>query len=202
LISPDSFVPHAERSGKIQQIDRWVFEACVVQLAATDVSVCIAANLSARSLEDAGFPGFLRDTLQLHAVDPRRLHIELTETSGIGDPITARRRIGALRSLGCALHLDDFGTGFSSFAQLKLLEVDTIKIDGAFIRHLQSDSTNRLFVTSMIEIAHDLKKTVIAEQVEDAETLDILRRLGVDFVQGYHLGRPSARIFDPAPQTE
>ena len=110
--------------------------------------------------------------------------------------------IGVLRSLGCALHLDDFGTGFSSFAQLKLLEVDTIKIDGLFIRHLQSDSTNRLFVTSMIEIANDLKKTVIAEHVEDAETLDILRNLGVDFVQGFHLGRPSARIFDSAPQTE
>jgi diguanylate cyclase (GGDEF)-like protein len=200
LISPAEFVPHAERSGKIRQIDRWVFEACTLQLAATEASVCIAANLSARSLEDASFPGFLRDTLQRHDVDPRRLHIELTETSAIGDPMAARQMIDTLRGLGCAVHLDDFGSGFSSFAHLKLLNVDTIKIDGVFIRNLQSDSSNRLFVASMIEIAHDLKKTVVAEHVEDAHTLDILRRLGVDLVQGFHLGRPSARLMDVGPR--
>jgi diguanylate cyclase (GGDEF)-like protein len=196
VISPAEFIPHAERSGKIRQIDRWVFEACVAQLASADPAVCIAANLSARSLEDSSFPGFLRGLLQRRDLDPRRLHIELTETSAISDPLVARQLIDTLRGLGCAVHLDDFGSGFSSFAHLKLLEVDAIKIDGVFIRNLQSDSSNRLFVSSMIEIAHDLNKIVVAEHVEDAATLDILRSLGIDLVQGFHLGRPTERLKD------
>ncbi|MDO9313900.1 MAG: EAL domain-containing protein [Burkholderiaceae bacterium] len=196
VLPPVEFVLHAERSGKIRQIDRWVFEACVGQLAATAASVCIAVNLSARSLEDPGFPRFLREILSQRDVDPGRLHIELTETSAISDPMAAQRFIGELRSLGCAVHLDDFGSGFSSFAQLKLLDVDAIKIDGAFIRNLQSDSTNRLFVASMINIAHSLKKVVIAEHVEDVATLDLLRGLGVDFVQGFHFGLPGPDALD------
>ncbi len=194
LISPDSFIGHAERSGKILLIDRWVFQACVERLAATGPAVCIAANLSARSLEDASFPGFLRELLQRHDVDPRRLHIELTETSAISDPLAARQMVAALGALGCAVHLDDFGSGFSSFAQLKLLDVDVVKIDGSFIRDLAADTSNRLFVAAMIEIAHNLHKQTVAEHVEDAATLEILRGLGIDMVQGYHLGRPNARF--------
>jgi EAL domain-containing protein (putative c-di-GMP-specific phosphodiesterase class I) len=200
VISPAEFIAHAERSGKIQQIDRWVFETCVAQLASSGPAVCIAANLSARSLEDSSFPGFLRGLLQRSDVDPRRLHIELTETSAISDPLVARQLIDTLRGLGCAVHLDDFGSGFSSFAHLKLLDVDAIKIDGVFIRNLQSDSSNRLFVASMIEIAHNLNKTVVAEHVEDAGTLEILRGLGVDMVQGFHLARPSAQLMDVRPR--
>ncbi|EHR72527.1 diguanylate cyclase (GGDEF) domain-containing protein [Burkholderiales bacterium JOSHI_001] len=194
VISPAEFIPHAESSGMIRQIDRWVFEACVARLAAADPAVCIAANLSARSLEDASFPGFLRSLFQRCDLDPRRLHIELTETSAISDPMVARQLIDTLRGLGCAVHLDDFGSGFSSFAHLKLLDVDAIKIDGNFIRNLQSDSSNRLFVASMIEIAHNLNKTVIAEHVEDEGTLEALRGLGVDLVQGFHLGRPGSQL--------
>ncbi|HPU50437.1 MAG TPA: EAL domain-containing protein [Burkholderiaceae bacterium] len=199
LIAPGDFVPHAERSGKIRQIDRWVFEACVQLLARAEPGVSIAANLSARSLEDASFPGYLRDLLERYDVDPRRLHIELTETSAIGDALAARVWINGLRGLGCAVHLDDFGSGFSSFAHLKLLDVDAIKIDGAFIRDLRTDPSNRLFVASMIEIAHSLNKRVVAEQVEDGQTLEVLRSLGVDFVQGFHLGRPSVRLADSRP---
>ncbi len=199
VISPGDFVPYAERSGKIRQIDRWVFEACIGQLAAADPAICIAANLSARSLEDSTFPSFLRANLQLYHVDPRRLHIELTETSAISDPLAARALIDDLRGLGCAVHLDDIGSGFSSFATLKLLNVDTVKIDGAFVRNLQSDSSNRLFVASMIAIAHDLDKTVVAEHIEDVATFETLRGLGVDLVQGFHFGRPSAQIPDTRP---
>jgi EAL domain-containing protein (putative c-di-GMP-specific phosphodiesterase class I) len=200
-ISPGEFIGHAERSGKIRQIDRWVFEACVNKLASTDAAICIAANLSARSLEDVSFPTFLQGLFQQHDVDPRRLHIELTETSAIADPLAARRLIDALRGLGCAVHLDDFGSGFSSFAHLKLLDIDAIKIDGAFVRDLLTDSTNRLFVASMIDIAHNLHKQVIAEQVEDAPTLQALRDLGVDFVQGFHLARPSDRALEAPART-
>lgn len=194
LIGPTAFVPHAERSGKIRQIDRWVFQACIDKLARSAPAVCIAANLSARSLDDPSFVDFLRDALQRGQVEPGRLHIELTETAAMGDLIAARPMIAALRSVGCAVHLDDFGSGFSSFAHLKLLEVDGIKIDGSFIRDLTSDPSNQLVVASLIKLARGLNKTTVAECVEDAATLAALRVLGVDHVQGFHLGRPAGKL--------
>ena len=200
LIAPSEFVQHAERSGKIRQIDRWVFETCISMLARSQASVRIAVNLSARSLDDHGFVGFLRDALQRYDVDPQRLHIELTETAGMGDLMSARPMIAALRSVGCAVHLDDFGSGFSSFAHLKLLEVDGIKIDGNFVRDLTSDASNRLVVASLIEIARSMNKSTVAECVEDAATLEALRELGVDHVQGFHLGRPANELMEPRQQ--
>lgn len=196
LIAPTAFVPYAERSGKIRQIDRWVFLACIDRLAYSPPAVCIAANLSARSLDDPSFVHFLRQALQRSDVDPRRLHIELTETATMGDLIAARPMIAALRSVGCAVHLDDFGSGFSSFAHLRLLEVDGIKIDGNFIRDLTSDPSSHLVVASLITIARSLNKTTVAECVEDAATLDALRELGIDHVQGFHLGRPAGRLVE------
>lgn len=198
LIGPTEFVPYAERSGKIRQIDRWVFQACIDKLAQSAPAVCIAANLSARSLEDPDFVAFLREALQRSDVDPRRLHIELTETAALGNLMAARPRIAALRSVGCAVHLDDFGSGFSSFVHLKLLEVDGIKIDGSFIRDLTSDPSSQLVVASLIKIARSMNKTTVAECVEDAATLDALRELGVDHVQGFHLGRPGRRLLERA----
>jgi EAL domain-containing protein (putative c-di-GMP-specific phosphodiesterase class I) len=132
--------------------------------------------------------------LQHHQVDPRRLHIELTETSALGDAAVVRPRIAALRAVGCAVHLDDFGGGFSSFAHLKLVEVEAIKIDGSFIRDLARDGANQQVVAALVQIAHSLNKTTVAEYVEDAATLQAVRALGVDFVQGYHLGRPAAGL--------
>lgn len=202
LITPAEFVQHAERSGKIRQIDRWVFETCISMLARSQASVRIAVNLSPRSLDDPGFVGFLRDALQRYDVDPRRLHIELTETAGMGDLMSARPMIAALRSVGCAVHLDDFGSGFSSFAHLKLLEVDGIKIDGNFVRDLTSDASNRLVVASLIEIARSMNKSTVAECVEDAATLEALRELGVDHVQGFHLGRPANDLVMEPRQNE
>ena len=196
LISPAQFVPHAERSGKIRQIDRWVFECCVQQLAALNESVCISANLSARSLDDASFVSFLRDGLESRGVDPRRLHIELTETAEISDVTAIGPMISALRSIGCAVFLDDFGTGYNSLSLLRLLEIDAIKIDGSFIRDLASDATNQLIVASLIKIAQGLNKTTVAECVEDQTTLEVLRQLGIDQVQGFHLGRPGERLVD------
>ncbi|MCA0239221.1 MAG: EAL domain-containing protein [Proteobacteria bacterium] len=194
LIPPSEFIPHAERSGAVRQIDRWVLEACAAHLAAAEPGVSIAANLSACTLDDRSLPGFLSSLLQRHDVDPRRLHIELTETAAISDPAAARQLIDKLRALGCSVHLDDFGSGFSGFSHIKLMGVDAIKIDGSFVRNLHADSTSRLFVAAMIEIAHDLRRVVVAEHVEDAATLDLLRSMGIDLVQGFHLGRPSERL--------
>lgn len=200
LIAPTDFVPHAERSGKIRQIDRWVFQACIDKLAQSPAAVCIAANLSARSLEDPSFVEFLREALRRSAIEPHRLHIELTETAAMGDLLAARPMIAALRSVGCAVHLDDFGSGFSSFVHLKLLEVDGIKIDGSFIRDLTSDPSSQLVVASLVKIARSLNKTTVAECVEDAATLDALRELGVDHVQGFHLGRPARKLAERGPR--
>jgi predicted signal transduction protein with EAL and GGDEF domain len=194
LVSPADFLPHAERSGRVRLIDRWVFEACIERLARLDPALGIAAHLSSRSLEDPDVPGFLRDMLQRHDVDPRRLTIELTEASALVDPIAA------LRGVGCAVHLDGFGGGFNSLAHLKLLDVDAIKVGATFVRGLQSDATSRMLVAAMIDIAHGLNKLAIAEHVEDAATLEILRGLGIDLVQGFHLGRPTARLADGRPR--
>jgi diguanylate cyclase (GGDEF)-like protein len=196
LVSPADFIPHAERSGKIRQIDRWVFDACVTRLA-LQPELVLAANLSARSLEDSSFPSFLREAMLRADIAPGRLHIELTETSAIADPATAMSLITGLRALGCAVHLDDFGSGFSSFNHLKLLDVDSIKIDGAFIRDLDSDPNNQLFVGAMIAIARQLNKTTVAEHVENQATLDLLVKMGIDHVQGFHIGRPAREPLTP-----
>ena len=196
LIFPGDFIAHAEISGKIRQIDRWVFEECIRQLAEFP-HLTLAVNLSARSLDDNSFAGFLRDTFQTYDVDPRRLYIELTETSAISDPDAAKSMIGKLRALGCAVHLDDFGSGFSSFSHLKLLDVDTIKIDGAFIRDLDTDPHNQLFVGAIIAIARQLNKKTVAEHVENQSTYELLLTMQIDYVQGFHLARPTGT---PLPQ--
>jgi EAL domain-containing protein (putative c-di-GMP-specific phosphodiesterase class I) len=119
--------------------------------------------------------------------------VELTETSAVSDLHDARHFVDALQSMGCGVSLDDFGTGFSLFAYLKHLQVDSIKIDGLFIRNLPNDRENQLFVQAIVTIARGLNKTTIAECVEDEATLKILKALGVDYVQGYHLQVPHAR---------
>ena len=134
----------------------------------------------------------LLSLLRAHGVAPQRLLVELTETSAVADLHDAQRFIEALRQAGCRVSLDDFGTGFSSFAYLKYLHVDSVKIDGIFIRSLPSDYENQLFVKAIVSVARGLHKTTIAEGVEDDETLTMLRAFGVDCVQGYLFERPHA----------
>jgi EAL domain-containing protein (putative c-di-GMP-specific phosphodiesterase class I) len=123
-------------------------------------------------------------------VAPQRLLVELTETAAISDLRDAERFIDALRHAGCTLCLDDFGSGFASFAYLKHLKVDMLKIDGLFIRNLPHDRDNQVFVRSIIEVARGMGKHTVAEFVEDGETLRLLRDFGVDMVQGHYLDRP------------
>jgi len=132
------------------------------------------------------------------AVAPRRLLVELTETSAVSDLHDARRFIEALRATGCRICLDDFGTGFSSFAYLKHLEVDAVKIDGLFIRDLPNDFDNQIFVKAIVAVAHGMRKLAIAECVEDDETLAMLKSFGVDAVQGFYLDRPRPDHKPPA----
>jgi len=127
-------------------------------------------------------------------VDPMRLIIELTETAAVSDIHDAQRFIEAIHQAGCRVCLDDFGSGFSTFAYLKYLGVEFLKIDGLFIRDLPNNRDNQLFVKAMVEVAHGLGKITVAEFVEDAATLEMVKNLGIDLAQGYYLGRPRAEI--------
>ena len=195
LLMPGQFIPYAEKSGKILDIDRWVIKTAVELLAQADMPA-LAVNISGRSFDEPTLPQFIADQLKRCAVAPRRLLVELTETSAVSDLHDARRFIDALRETGCRVCLDDFGTGFSSFAYLKHLEADAVKIDGLFIRDLPNDFDNQIFVKAIVAVAHGMRKHTIAECVEDAETLTMLKTFGVDAVQGFHLERPGP---DPRP---
>lgn len=192
LVAPGEFVPYAERSGRIRPIDRWVIAECIRKLATAPGWVRVAANLSARSIDDPSLPDHVGALLREHRVAPQRLLIELTETSTIGDPRAAGEMIARLRALGCSVHLDDFGAGFASFAHLKLLPVDGIKIDGSYVRGLAQQDDNRAFVSAMVAVARALGMTTVAEHVEDEPTLQALRQMGVDLVQGFFFDTPKS----------
>jgi diguanylate cyclase (GGDEF)-like protein len=192
LIAPGQFIPVAEKSNKILEIDRWVLRQVVSLLAANPDGPAIAVNISGRSFDDTGLPGYIADLLREQGAAPARLLIEVTETAAVSDLSDAQRFIGALQATGCGVCLDDFGAGFASFAYLKHIRVDTIKLDGMFIRDLPHDHDNQVFVRGMVEVARGLGKRTVAEFVEDEATLKLLANLGVDMAQGYHLDRPQA----------
>jgi diguanylate cyclase (GGDEF)-like protein/PAS domain S-box-containing protein len=192
VIMPAHFIQLAERNGRILDIDRWVIREVLRLLASNPDIPSIAVNLSGRSLSEPGLPQFIADELRSRRVSPGRFIVEITETAAVSDLHDAQRMIEALRQLGCGVCLDDFGVGFASFAYLKHLHVDTIKIDGLFIRDLPDDPDNQVFVQAMVSVALGLGKSVVAEYVEDGPTLVLLRQFGVDLVQGYHLDRPVA----------
>jgi diguanylate cyclase (GGDEF)-like protein/PAS domain S-box-containing protein len=192
VIMPGHFIPAAEKTGKILDIDRWVLRESIRLLRRHPQLPAIAVNISGRSFDEPTLPRFIDDVLREEGVAPNRLMVELTETSAVSDLHDAQRFIEALRQTGCRVCLDDFGTGFSSFAYLKHLKVDILKIDGLFIRDLPNDHDNQVFVRSIADVARGMSKITVAEFVEDAESLDMLRRFGVDMVQGYHLDMPCA----------
>lgn len=195
------FIAMAEKCGRILEVDRWVLRHAIRELAADSEIPALAVNVSGRSLDDESLPAYIEQELRQAGVAPSRLLVELTETAAVTDLHDARRFIEALQRMGCGVCLDDFGTGFSSFAYLRHLQVDAIKIDGLFIRDLPKDQENQLFVRTIVALARGLHQTTIAECVEDEESLTILRSLGVDYVQGFHLGAPQARVMgDKATQ--
>ncbi len=193
MVSPGLFIPIAEKSNKILQIDRWVAQQVIQLLSERPHAPPIAVNVSGRSFDDPTLPAYIADLLREYGVNPARLLIEITETAAVSDLTDAERFIEALKQTGCGVCLDDFGAGFASFAYLKHIRVDTIKLDGMFIRNLPHDHENQVFVRGMVEVARGLGKTTVAECVEDEATLTLLAKLGVDKAQGYHLDRPQAR---------
>lgn len=190
LIMPGHFIPHAEKSGQILELDRWVIRESIAMLAKSESIPSLAVNISGRSFDEPTLPHYIAEQLSLFKVAPRRLLIELTETSAVSDLHDAERFIEALHNTGCTTCLDDFGTGFSSFAYLKHLKADVLKIDGLFIRDLPNERDNQVFVKSIVDVARGLGKKTVAEFVENADILEMLKRMGVDMVQGYHLDKP------------
>ncbi|SHE67973.1 bifunctional diguanylate cyclase/phosphodiesterase [Thermomonas hydrothermalis] len=192
LILPSEFILHAEKSGKILDIDRWVLRTAIALLGRHPHLPALAVNVSGRSLDDPDLPDFIVGQLKARHVAPQRLLVELTETAAVSDMGDAARFIAALRRAGCLICLDDFGAGFASFAYLKHLRADILKIDGMFIRDLPQDLDNQVFVRTIIDVARGMGIRTVAEFVEDGKTLLMLREMGVDMVQGYHLDRPKA----------
>ena len=192
-IAPSAFLPTAERSGMVRELDRLMVSRAIELIAdaesATDPK-SYEVNLSARSLADRELPEWIATRVADSGIDPSALVFEITETAAIANMDQAKGFAADRRRLGCTFALDDFGTGFASFYYLKHLPLDALKIDGDFIRNLRSSRTDLLLVRHMAEIAASLGLYTIAEYVEDAETLEILIELGVNAVQGYHVGRP------------
>lgn len=197
LLLPGSFIPAAERTGRIVDIDRWVIRAAIGKLAGMPGLPALAVNVSARSFDDPTLAGKIRELLNEFGVEPRRLIIELTETAALANIGDSERFIDDLRKLGCTVCLDDFGVGFSSFAYLKHLSADVLKIDGMFIRNLLANREDQVFVRAIVEVARGLGKKTVAEFVGDAQTLALLVEIGVDYAQGYYLSFPIAEISAP-----
>lgn len=193
LIYPSQFLYIAEQFGLIHDIDRWVAREAIrliEKLKRNDKTSYLAVNLSGKSFIDAELLSLIEKELQVTDVDPVSLVFEITETSTIENMNAAQNFIAALKSMGCRFALDDFGIGFSSFNYLKQLPVDYIKIDGSFVHNLPIDPVDQHLVKAMVEVACGLGKKTIAEFVENEKTLHILQKLGVDYAQGYYIGRP------------
>ncbi|GKS70331.1 GGDEF domain-containing protein [Nitrosomonas sp. PY1] len=194
LIMPGQFIPIAEKNGQIVNIDRWVIKRSIELLSENPVMPAVAINISGKTFDDPSIPQYIRSLLSERHVDPARLIIELTETAAVSDIQDAQRFIEAIHRTGCSVCLDDFGSGFSTFGYLKYLGVEILKIDGLFIRDLPNNYDNQIFVKAMVEVARGLGKLTVAEFVEDAATLSMVKNLGIDLAQGYYLGRPGAEI--------
>jgi PAS domain S-box-containing protein len=194
LVLPGAFLLDAERLDLIGEIDRWVISQAVSLLhehARIGNDFSLSVNLSGKTMNDLDLAGDVGEMLKASPIPPGRLVVEVTETAAIVNIERARELAEQLRRLGCLFALDDFGSGFSSFYYLKHLEFDYLKIDGEFITKLVSTETDQLLVQAVVGIARGLGTQTVAEFVGDSETVKLLEQLGVDYGQGYHLGRPA-----------
>jgi EAL domain-containing protein (putative c-di-GMP-specific phosphodiesterase class I) len=191
LVGPASFLPAAERYGLIGAIDRMVLDRVAAKLAETPPAAgAIAMNLSALSVTDRSMLACVEQSLLRHRADAGRLVLEVTETASISDMPQAQSFCEGVRRLGCAVALDDFGAGFGSFHYLKHLPFNYLKIDGAFIRGLPDSPHDQLVVKALVGLVGEMGQQTIAEFVGDRRTIELLRELGVDYAQGFEIGRP------------
>jgi diguanylate cyclase (GGDEF)-like protein/PAS domain S-box-containing protein len=193
-VPPGAFLPAVERSNLSVRYDRWIIVHALSWLAKNPTVLEGASrfflNLSRDSVGDAETPAFLRRALAEAGVDPKRVGFEITESVAIGNLTRANQLMTDLRRIGCTFGLDDFGSGVSSFAYLKALGADYLKIDGMFVGNISQDKVDYAMVRSIKEIGHVMGRKIIAESVESTAVLDKLREIGVDFAQGFAIGRP------------
>lgn len=195
IIPPASFLPAAERFGLIPEIDLMVLGKAI-ELA--NGGTAVAVNVSARSLTDPRYLASLEKALA-SGLDPSSFNFEITETAAVANMADAQEFARRIRKLGCSLALDDFGTGFSSFTYLKHIPTQYLKIDIEFIRELERNPSDQQLVQAIVSIARGLGQKTVAEGVEDEGTLALVRKLGVDYAQGYFVGRPAPSGGTPAP---
>ncbi|MBI3546297.1 MAG: EAL domain-containing protein, partial [Gammaproteobacteria bacterium] len=197
VVYPGTFLPTAERFGLMHQIDAWVLEHAIEKLSELNklgASTTFTINISGHSLDADNLLPILRALLEKHQLAAGSLVFEITEASAIANIDAAKKLINELRALGCRFALDDFGSGFSSFFHLKHLPVDFIKIDGQFVQGMGTNPADRAIVASINDVAHSFGKRTIAEFVENANVLGLLKESGVDFVQGYFISPPSSDL--------
>ncbi len=197
IIGPVEFIPAAERMGLIHGIDLWVVESAIDYLAALPAGsshISFSINLSSVAFQDMSLLPTIKQKLEMTGVRAERLTFEITETAAVENYKQTRSMINHIRALGCRFALDDFGAGFCSFNYLKTFPVDYVKIDGQFISNLVNDETDQMLVKSMHQIANKMGKKTIAEFVESPETISQLRKIGVNYGQGYIFGRPSEKL--------
>ncbi len=193
-LPPAEFMRAAERYRLMGLVDRWVVQTTLAALGRGAIPVqpdrSVAINVSGQTLGDSQFLEFVVECLDSTGVSPAQICFEITESAVVANLEHARRFVGVLHGMGCQFALDDFGSGVGSFSNLKNLPLDYLKIDGSFIRNLARDTVNQAMVTAMIKLARTLNFKVIAEQVEDSAAVEAARRMGVDYLQGYAIGRP------------
>jgi diguanylate cyclase (GGDEF)-like protein/PAS domain S-box-containing protein len=198
IITPDVFIPAAERYGLMRAIDMWVLDNALriiseVQHESEDsMTYLYSVNLSGQSVGDTEVADMILAKLEEYKVDAGKLMLEVTETAAVANFTVAQEFINKLSDAGCRFALDDFGAGLSSFGYLKELRVNFLKIDGQFVKGMSKDSIDRMMVNNITHLGYGLGLYVIAEFVEDEETMQLLREVGVHFAQGYHVQKPTS----------
>ncbi|WP_119153384.1 EAL domain-containing protein [Caldimonas tepidiphila] len=195
LVPPASFIPAAERYRLMPAIDRWVIRRVFAGYRALAAErgggpLTCAINLSATSLEGEGLAGFVREQFEAHALPPRSICFEISESAAVGQPRRVGEFVRACRELGILFALDDVGTGTNAFAHLRSLTVDYLKIDGSFVRNMERDGLDRAMIETISRIGQVMGIKTVAEYAESGELIESLRELGIDYAQGYGVGLP------------
>jgi len=194
FISPDEFISAAEYYSMMPAIDRWVVHNVLNQInkipKQTTPLPVFAINLSGQSLNDARFLDYVIDEVKRSKVDPQMLCFEITEQVAVEDMELVNSFIARLKDLGSTFSLDDFGTGMSSYGFLRTLDIDYLKIDGIFVKNIATDDVAKAMVQSISQVGHTMNLKIIAEYVENAEIVEILQEMGIDYGQGYHISKP------------
>ncbi|BCR04376.1 hypothetical protein DESUT3_14450 [Desulfuromonas versatilis] len=190
LVFPGEFIPALELAGEMPLLDHAVIRQTIALVAANPGLGRVAINLSAQAFRDEQLAPLIEGQLRLKDVAPSRIMFELTESASISNITAAQRMIKRLNGIGCEFAVDDFGTGFSTFGFLKLFPAEFVKVDGSFISNLDRNPVDQVLVRSISEVAKALKKKTIAEFVHSETVLNLVKGLGIDYAQGYHIGPP------------